>query len=88
VVIQEHLEGSLLRSSIHIRSPCNDTCGECTLFQNDFCYLCSKEGKVGGNGKPTSDNEESQSSGEPFADNLVVDNIKTFAADDICHVDA
>jgi hypothetical protein len=23
---------------IHIRAPCNDTCGECTILSNAFCY--------------------------------------------------
>jgi hypothetical protein len=40
------------------------------------------------NGESNSDDEESQASGEPFADDLVVDNIKTFVADDIWCVDA
>jgi hypothetical protein len=30
-------------SHIKIRAPCNDTCGECTVFRNAFCYQESRK---------------------------------------------
>jgi hypothetical protein len=42
-------------SNIRIRGPCNDTCGECTIFRNAYRYRSSKVGKVDGDvsdGKP------------------------------------
>jgi hypothetical protein len=76
-----------------IRSPCNDTCGECTIFRNDFNYCSSKVGKVDGHvydGEPASEvepasDDEAAYDGEALFDK---DGIKTFVPDDIGCVDS
>jgi hypothetical protein len=77
-------------SNIRIRSPCNDTCGECIIFQNSFCCCSSKVGNVDDDVtygehdsevEPASDDED----GEALVDK---DDIKTFVADDVGCVDS
>jgi hypothetical protein len=79
-------------SNIRICSPCNDTCGECTIFQNAFRYRSSNVGKVDDDvydGEPASEvkpasDDEAASDGEALFDK---DDIKTFVADDVGCVD-
>jgi hypothetical protein len=76
-------------SIICIRSKCNFAYGECAIFLSKcFSLSFSKVGKVDGEGKPTSDDEESQASVEAFANDLVVDDIKNFVDGDVGCVDA
>jgi hypothetical protein len=74
--------------NIRIRSPCNDTCGECTIFQNSFHNRSSNVEKVdddvsygepASHVKPASD-DEAASDGEALFDK---DGMKTFVVDDV-----
>jgi hypothetical protein len=80
-------------SNIRIFSPCNDTCGKCTLFRNDFRYRSSKVGKVNDDisdektvyeFEPAPD-DEAASDGEALFDK---DDIKAVVSDDVGCVDS
>jgi hypothetical protein len=55
-------------SNSRIRSPCNDTCGECKIFRNAFCYCSSKVGKVDDD---VSDGKPSLKSNQPLMTKMV-----------------
>jgi hypothetical protein len=67
---------------------CNDTCGECTLFQNAFRYRSSKVGK----GHEDISGDESDSEVEAAYDDedalVDKDDIKTFVSDGVGCVDS
>jgi hypothetical protein len=75
-------------SNIRIRSPCNDTCGECTIFRNAFRYRSSKVGKVHddvSDGESDSEVEAASDDEDALVDK---DDIKTFVSDDVGCVDS
>jgi hypothetical protein len=75
-------------SNIRIRSPCNDTCGECTIFRNALRYRSSKVGKVHDDVSDGESDSEVEAASDDEAALVDKDDIKNFVSDDVGCVDS